>query len=294
VHSDQRMAYETFLRFALCIMPCAITWNSEFFAMNQLRTIIDTRRRGSRNMALDYAVLKAVSQEASLPTLRIYQWEVPTITLGYFQTLAEEVYVDACRQDRVPVIRRITGGGTVLHDMELTYSVVVSEKAGPVKGSVLDSYKAICDPVIKAMNGNGVKAEFKPANDILVSDMKISGSAQTRKQGVILQHGTILLDLNMDRMRRYLKTGKRKDGVQPRAVTCLNDHIKTDGTGEKFTGKLSLDISAAFGRCWQVGLVPGTFSVPEKTEALRIEKEIFLNPDWNEKREAGCDIFNVK
>lgn len=254
--------------------------------MNQLRTIMDTRRQGSQNMALDYAVLKAVSQEVSLPTLRIYQWEVPTITLGYFQTLEEEVYADVCRQDRVPVIRRITGGGTVLHDMEITYSVVVPEKAGPVKGTVLDSYKAICDPVIKAINNCGVNAEFKPANDILISGMKVSGSAQTRKQGVVLQHGTILLDLNMDRMRKYLKTGKRKDSVQPRAVTCLKDHIKTDVTSEDFIKKLPQDIFRAFGSCWEVELVPGVFSDPEKVEALRIEEEIFLNPDWNEKRQG--------
>ena len=80
------------------------------------RFIIDTPRRGTLNLALDLAMLQAVARGTAPPTIRLYRWEHPTVTIGYFQILQEAVHGEDCRRDRVPVIRRITGGGAALHD----------------------------------------------------------------------------------------------------------------------------------------------------------------------------------
>ena len=84
--------------------------------------------RGAFNMGLDEAVLGSVSEGRQPPTLRFYGWNPPTVSLGYFQGLDDEVDREACRAAGVDVVRRITGGGAVFHDDELTYSVVIPER----------------------------------------------------------------------------------------------------------------------------------------------------------------------
>ena len=163
--------------------------------MQQWR-LLETEGMSGMNMAIDEAILEAKIQNKAPNTLRFYSWKPPTITLGYFLHPEKEINLEAAKG--IPVIRRITGGGAVLHDEEITYSLIVDETLVPKQ--VLSSYKAILGAIIKALAQFGVTATHKPINDILVNGNKLSGNAQTRKEGVMLHHGTILLKGNREKI----------------------------------------------------------------------------------------------
>ncbi len=162
------------------------------------------------NMALDEAVSEAIAAGKAPPTIRFYRWQPSAVSIGYFQGLQEEVAMDVCEELGVDVVRRRTGGGAVYHDHngEITYSVIAPEGMFP-KG-IIDSYHIICGWVIASLKNIGLDAQFHPINDILVGGKKISGNAQTRRGGVLLQHGTVLYDVDVDKMFSLLKVGKEK------------------------------------------------------------------------------------
>lgn len=176
------------------------------------------------NMAIDEAVAEHVGKEAVLPTIRFYRWRPSAISIGYFQSLQQEVDQERCRELGVDVVRRRTGGGAVYHDKELTYSVIAPEALLP-KG-ITESYHVICGWVIKGLANASITGTFKPINDIIVNGKKISGNAQTRRDGVVLQHGTILYGLDVEKMFSLLKVSQEKisdkmiQDVKER-VTCV-------------------------------------------------------------------------
>lgn len=162
------------------------------------------------NMGLDMAILDSVSSGESLPTLRFYGWKPPAISLGYFQSVEEEINLEACRERGVDVVRRITGGGAVFHDTEVTYSIGIPEGHPLASPSIPESYKILCQGIIDGLALLDIDAEFAPINDILVGGKKISGNAQTRRNHCIFQHGTILLAVDAATMFSLLKVPKEK------------------------------------------------------------------------------------
>ncbi|MCK4240933.1 MAG: lipoate--protein ligase family protein, partial [Candidatus Atribacteria bacterium] len=166
------------------------------------------------------------------PTIRFYQWSPPAVSLGYFQDLKKEVEVETCQDMGIDIVRRPTGGKAVLHDQELTYSFIISESHPLVNDSILVTYKKISRGIIRGLSYLGVKAELVPVRDKLeknsldeidktriyhsdfksicfsvpsqyevqVEGKKIVGSAQVRKGGVVLQHGSLLIELEKDKL----------------------------------------------------------------------------------------------
>src|ERR671922_882148 len=155
------------------------------------------------NMAIDEALIENI---AEAPILRIYGWMPAAISIGYFQSIKDEVDLEKCRQLGVDVVRRLTGGGAVLHEFELTYTFIT--KQYPL--NIMESCKWICDAIVMSINRLGFNASFIPLNDIVVNGKKVSGSAQTRRNGVLLQHGTLLLDVDVDKMFSLLKVPSEK------------------------------------------------------------------------------------
>jgi lipoate---protein ligase len=101
----------------------------------------------------------------------------------------------------------MTGGGAVLHDSELTYSFITRE----YPQNILESYRMICDPIINCLVNLGFnEVKFAALNDVVVDGKKVSGNAQTRKEGILLQHGTILLDVDPEKMFTLLKVPKKR------------------------------------------------------------------------------------
>jgi lipoate-protein ligase A len=163
-------------------------------------------------MAIDEAIAIARVKENTPNTIRLYRWNPSAVSIGYFQNIKKEVNVKACQEFGVDIIRRITGGGAVYHDYngEITYSIVVPENNQKIPRDILASYEIICNAIVKGLSTLGVDAQFKPINDIVAGNKKISGNAQTRRHGVILQHGTILVDSDLKRMFQVLNVSDTK------------------------------------------------------------------------------------
>lgn len=164
----------------------------------------------AENMALDEACLESVAAGKSPPTIRFYRWNPSAVSIGYFQALSQEVYAENCRKKNIDIVRRQTGGGAVYHDAagEITYSIIAAENQFPK--SIGESYQLICQSLINGLSLLGLSAAFAPINDVTVNGQKISGNAQTRRKGVLLQHGTILYDVDVDTMFDVLNVSKEK------------------------------------------------------------------------------------
>jgi lipoate---protein ligase len=166
-------------------------------------------RSAAMNMAIDEAISKSVSNGAN-PTIRFYKWLPSAVSIGYFQSLNDVVNKKYCKRNGVNIVRRRTGGGAVYHSNrgEITYSVI-----GPVDmfpKNIIESYKLICGWVILGLKNLDIHAEFQPINDIIVKGKKISGNAQTRRNNILLQHGTILYDVDVEKMFSMLRVPDEK------------------------------------------------------------------------------------
>jgi lipoate-protein ligase A len=179
---------------------------------------------GYTNMAIDQAIQERVAVGAD-PVIRFYRWKPSTVSIGYFQRMREEVDVAACEANGIDFVRRRTGGGAVYHDYEgeLTYSVVAPESAFP--SDVTESYREICGWLVDAFDRLGIDATFAPINDVEVDGRKISGNAQTRRDGVLLQHGTVLYDLDPETMFSALQVDGEK--VSDKMVDRARDRVCT-------------------------------------------------------------------
>lgn len=162
------------------------------------------------SMAIDEALLTLNSEGKLSNTIRFWRWLPSAVSLGCFQSLEREVDLEVARRRGVDVVRRITGGGAVFHDHdgELTYSVVCNQRDVP--NDIVESYKLICGGLVEGFGQLGIMAEFKPVNDVQANGRKISGSAQTRRWGSVLQHGTILISPDVRLMFELLKVSPEK------------------------------------------------------------------------------------
>jgi lipoate---protein ligase len=162
------------------------------------------------NMGIDEAVSEGVMKGTSPPTIRFYGWKPSAVSIGCFQSLKEEVDYRNCVRYGVDVVRRRTGGGAVYHDEEgeITYSVICPEELMPL--DINAAYRQVCGRIVDALDLLGIKAMFSPVNDVLVDGRKISGSAQSRRAEVFLQHGTLLLNVDRKRMFKLLRVAPQK------------------------------------------------------------------------------------
>lgn len=192
----------------------------------RIRLISDPPMKGSLNMAVDEAIQMACAQGRSGATLRFYQWDPACLSLGFFQDAKKEVSPEGLRETGMDLVRRSTGGKAVLHDNELTYSVTIPEKDFP--GSILETYRRISLALVEGLRTLGLPAEmvalehgvtsrdarFRQAAcftapswyEVTVDDMKVIGSAQHRRDGIILQHGSIPFEFNAAKLVRCLRT----------------------------------------------------------------------------------------
>jgi len=179
--------------------------------MGEWRLLNLETRNAFMNMAIDEAVLTARIAGMVPNTLRLYRWKPSAVSIGRFQKVSDEVHIERCRRHGVDIVRRITGGGAVYHDSdgEITYSVVVHEQDLGSK-DVVSAYNRICSGLVEAAKNLGVSADFRPGNpnhcpNITIDGRKFSGSAQARKKGVLLQHGTFLIRTGLEQMFTFLK-----------------------------------------------------------------------------------------
>ncbi|PNV77415.1 MAG: lipoate--protein ligase family protein [Thermoproteota archaeon] len=171
------------------------------------------------NMALDELLLNLATEIG--PTIRFYGFSPSAITIGYFQRVEDAINLEEARKLGISFVRRMTGGGAVYHDEngEITYSVVL-----PARESVLESFKRICNGVVLTLRRMGIPAEFSPINDVVVNKKKISGSAQTRRFGFLLQHGTIMYGTDLNVMEKVLLPPKK---LAQKGLSSIRDRVTT-------------------------------------------------------------------
>ncbi len=177
------------------------------------------------SMAIDEAILRLNAEGRAPNTVRFWRWLPSTVSIGCFQSVEREVDFGVAQRRGVDIVRRITGGGAVFHDHdgELTYSVVCSQKDVPA--DIIESYKIICGGLVRGFDRLGLRAEFKPVNDVQVNGKKISGSAQTRRWGSVLQHGTVLVSPDVRLMFELLKVSPEK--ISDKFIASVYERVTT-------------------------------------------------------------------
>ena len=241
--------------------------------------------RASFNMGLDEAILGSVATGRSLPTLRLYGWKPSAISLGFFQGALDEVDIEACASEGVDIVRRITGGGAVFHDDEVTYSIVIPEGHTLAPSSILESYSLICSGIIRGLESLGLRPEFAPINDILCGGRKISGNAQTRRSTCLLQHGTILLKVDVERMFSLLKVPKEKAlGRQISDAKARVTSLETALGREIGYEEASVALAGGFATALDLDLVPGLPTADELAQAEMLVADKFSTDEWTFRR----------
>jgi lipoyl(octanoyl) transferase len=267
--------------------------------MDTWRLLITPPARGAWNMALDEAILEACGRGHSLPTLRLYAWEPPCLSLGYAQPLTD---VDLVRLRSLgwDLVRRPTGGRAVLHTDELTYSVIAPPDEPRLAGSVLESYNRLAQALLSALRSLGLPADIQDKKDrpvarntnpvcfeipstyeITVSGKKLIGSAQARRSDGVLQHGAIPLTGDLSRILQVLAF--KDEGSRPRAAQRL---LTRAATIETLLGRLvSWDemaraMIASFSSVLSIALHPADLSPSEQDRARELVEKKYAHPDW--------------
>jgi lipoyl(octanoyl) transferase len=187
------------------------------------RFILSGANSGAVNMAADEAVMSGIREGGSTPVLRLYTWNPPTISIGYFQSAADIDFA-ACENDGIGVVRRITGGRAVLHSDEITYSIIFGEEDfSPFNKKEIFTFIARCLVDSLRMLGIDSKIAEKTRGNLKspncfaspaqyeiesVQQGKLIGSAQVIKDGVVLQHGAIPLTGSYREISKYLRGDK--------------------------------------------------------------------------------------
>ncbi|WP_456452248.1 lipoate--protein ligase family protein [Thermococcus sp.] len=235
-------------------------------------------------MAIDEAIMRARIEGKVPDTVRLYVFRPSSITIGRFQSVRHDVNLERCRELGIPVVRRITGGGSVFHDEfgEITYSVIAGEELHPALKNVEESYRHLAGPLVDALRELGLDAGFSGLNDIVANGKKISGSAQTRRRGVILQHGTFMYSTRLDILVSVLRASrvKLKDkgvrSIWERVTTVEREGIRL--SRDEAYGLLMRKFFEAF------PLEEGRLTDYELELAEKLIEERYGNPEWNEMR----------
>ncbi len=239
------------------------------------------------NMALDEAIATARSRNLVPNTVRFYRWEPSAVSIGYFQSMNDEVNIAACEERGINYIRRITGGGAVYHDRdgELTYSIIMNEDHELIPRDIQKSYQTICSGLVSGLKFLGLPAEFKPINDIIVGGKKISGNAQTRRLGVVHQHGTILRKVDPALMFTVLNVPSEK--IRDKLIKSTEERVtsinRTLGREVSFE-ELKEALIRGFEESFKIRLVLGETLNFEKRLASKLKVEKYATKEWNFKR----------
>jgi len=245
---------------------------------------------GFTNMAIDEAIVTARIEGLVPNTLRFFRWKPSAVSIGRFQDVSNEVHVENCQSHGVDIVRRITGGGTVYHDSqgEITYSVVAKEEDFGTT-DVVQAYNTICNGLIEAAKILGVKAGFHPGDpkncpNIAIEGKKISGSAQFHKGGVLLQHGTFLLEADLEKMFTFLRVPWTQTVAD---VVCVAREKLTsvqDELGKKVLIQEAYEaLVEGFEKAFGVQLRREGLTAYEQRLAQKLRSDKFSTEEWNFK-----------
>lgn len=255
---------------------------------------------GAWNMALDEAILEAVGSGESPPTLRLYSWDPPCLSLGYAQPFSD-VDRNALEQNGWDWVRRPTGGRAILHTDELTYSVIAPLDEPRVRGTILESYRRLSAALLAALEFLGLPAQADkeyalpqgsqvnapvcfevPSNyEVTVHGSKLIGSAQARRNKGVLQHGSLPLHGDLSRITHALKFETSNDRATA-AGRLLNHATTVEAVlGYRISWQqAALAFEKAFNQVLEIDLVRQNPSPPELNRCLQLVQEKYANDAW--------------
>lgn len=256
------------------------------------RLLVTPPTDGVTNMAVDEALWRGRQAGTSPPTLRFFAWAPPTVSLGYGQPLDQAVDVAACRRLGVGLVRRPTGGSAIYHDSparELTYSVAAASEDLGVSADLLETYRWVARALLRGLRALGAPAEIVQAGrqrgpapafcfartgryEIEVEGRKLVGSAQRRQGTVFLQHGSVLLGADADRLRAVFPSTP-----DPLAtLTTLEAVLGERPTFERVAAALARGFEEEHG----LRLVPGELTTEERARVERLVRERYATEAW--------------
>ncbi|MFC5404841.1 lipoate--protein ligase family protein [Cohnella soli] len=270
-------------------------------------------RSPAENMAIDEAILVAHQEGLVPPTVRFYGWNPATLSIGYFQQASKEVSFEALLEHGLGFVRRATGGRAVLHDRELTYSIVVSENYPGIPTSVAEAYRVLSKGLLNGFRKLGLDAVMtgtearsdeeavagsplsaacfdSPSKyELVVEGKKIAGSAQMRSGGVILQHGSILLELDSDQLFDVLHFEEPSDKLRmkkifERKAVAINDCLRRKSMPPVTIRDLEESFRAGFSEELDTDLTAGELTDYEMELASRLAREKYGSDSWNLRR----------
>lgn len=260
------------------------------------------------NMALDEALLDWHSAGEIPPVIRFYEWNPATLSIGYFQQAHKDINLQAVQEQNLGFVRRPTGGRAVLHDQELTYSVIVSESYPNMPATVTEAYRVISEGLLLGFQKLGLEAYFsvpqteqqladlkKPKSavcfdapswyELVVEGKKVAGSAQTRQKGVILQHGAILLDLNEELLLSVFnfaseEAKERMRRKLPEKAVAMNQFVDTPFTIDQCVEAFSKGFEEAL----NIELMPYELNEIQQQYIEHLMKTKYATNEWNFKK----------
>lgn len=208
----------------------------------------------------------------------------PAVIVGRYQNTAEEVNANTIQENRIEVVRRMSGGGAVYHDLgNLNFTLVVTSSADR-------SFSRFAQPVLKALHKLGVEAQLSGRNDLTVAGRKFSGNAQYISKKRLLHHGTLLFNTDLDIMQRVLDVDASKmasKGVKSvrSRVTNLAEHLPTSINIDEFKSTLSQTI----GEYWPLEPARG-LTEPEEARVRQLADHKYRRWEWNYGQSPQYDL----
>jgi lipoate-protein ligase A len=263
------------------------------------RLLASAAASGAENMAIDETVLESVAARQAPPTLRLYAWRPPCLSLGYAQPIGQ---VDTSRLAARgwDLVRRPTGGRAILHTDELTYSITAAADDPHVTGGVLASYRHLSSALTRALSLLGLQVEVQPqerlsdasrenpvcfevpsAYEITVEGKKLVGSAQVRRKGGVLQHGSIPLQGDIARITEVLRYEDREERAQ--AAEQVRSRAAT--VGELLGRTVTWEVAAqalvdGFQQALGIRLEAAELTAVERERCRAHLDERYLLPAW--------------
>lgn len=250
------------------------------------------------NMAVDEAVLLNADSGNAPPTLRLYGWKPPAVSLGYFQDYYQDINTANCRALGLDIVRRPTGGKAVLHEHEVTYSVIAPRTDPLFPDSIIGTYKVISSCLAHALKSLGIHAiSAEPGlerksrgldsfcfsepsrHELLVAGRKICGSAQLRTKNAFLQHGSLLLDFDPGKASAILfpNPGQEELHDLARSVTSVKENSAAFASEEQVKEALVRSFRNVLG----IELFETALSPEEEREKFRLVQEKYGTDKWN-------------
>lgn len=269
--------------------------------MEKFRLFLDDFSDAATNMALDETLLRGQLRMDLPPSIRLYRWKPAALSVGYLQRIKDEVNLDMCREHSIEYVRRLTGGKAVLHDDELTYSIIIPATHSKMEGTgVIDSYRKISKALIRSLRLCGIKCEMAPkivpgqaqkgskicfetpsTYEVMAGNKKIIGSAQTRDKGIILQHGSVPIDCDVEKMFDVMGIPKEGRKIYQKKFNERATNITKElGYRLEFEELIPCFVKG-FEDIFKVELIPSEYSIDEQSIARSLVREKYGSDVWN-------------